>query len=78
MTIIITTIIIIMIMTIRTVEKLSKSWNTIVVATTKQGRETSEPIRFLKGLPQGDALCPRLFTVCLNPIAWKISVSEGY
>ena len=24
------------------------------------------------------ALCPRLFTVCLNPIAWKISASEGY
>ena len=48
------------------------------MATTKQGRETSEPIRFLKGLPQGDALCPRFFTVCLNPIAWKISASEGY
>ena len=31
-----------------------------------------------KGLPQGDALCPRLVTVCLNPIAWKISASEGY
>ena len=62
----------------RTVEKVSKSWNTMVVATTKQGRETSEPIRFLKGLPQGDAFCPRLFTVCLNPIAWKISASEGY
>ena len=62
----------------RTVEKLSKSWNTRVVATTKQGRETSESIRFLKGLPQGDALCPRLFTVCLNAIAWMISASEGY
>ena len=62
----------------RTVEKLSKSWNTRVVATTKQGRETSESIRFLKGLPQGDALCPRLFTVCLNPIASKISASKGY
>ena len=49
-----------------------------MVATTKQGRETSESIRFLKGLPQGDALCPRLFTVCLNPIAWTISASEGY
>ena len=63
----------------RMVEKLSKSWNTRVVATTKQGRETSEPIRFLKGLPQGDVLCPRLFIVCcLNPIAWKIIASEGY
>ena len=62
----------------RTVEKLSRSWNTSVVATTKQGRETSESIRFLKGLPQGDTLFPRLFTVCLNPIAWKISAGEGY
>ena len=62
----------------RTVEKLSKCWNTRVVATTKQGRQTSEPIRFLKGLPKGDALCPRLFTVCLSPIAWTISASEGY
>ena len=35
----------------RTLEKLSTSWNTRVVATTKQGRETTEPIRFLKGLP---------------------------
>ena len=32
----------------RTVEKLSKSWNKRVLATTKQGRETTEPIRFLK------------------------------
>lgn len=61
----------------RTVEKLSKSWNT-KVATTKQGCETSKPIRFLKGVPQGDALCPRLLTVCLNPIAWKISANESY
>ena len=49
-----------------------------MVATTKQGREIFEPLRFLKGLPQGDAFYPRLFTVCLNPIAWKISASEGY
>ena len=62
----------------RMVEKLSKSWNTRVVATTKQGGETSEPIRFLKGPSQGDALCPRLFTVCLNLIARKISASEAY
>ena len=33
---------------------------------------------FKKGLPQRDALCPRLFTICLNPVAWKISASEGY
>ena len=48
------------------------------MATTKKGREISEPVRFLNGLPKGDALCPMLFKVCLNPITWKISASEGY
>ena len=48
------------------------------MVTTRNGREVSEIIKFRKGLLQGDALCPRLFTVCLNPIAWKISASEGY
>ena len=33
----------------RTVEKLSKSWNTRVVETTKQGRETSD---FSKAYPR--------------------------
>ena len=61
-----------------TVRNLSRSWNTRIVVTTKKGREASETIMFRKGLPQGDALFPRLFTVCLNPIAWKISASDGY
>ena len=26
---------------------------------------------------QGDAFCPRLFTLCLNPIA-KLKATEGY
>ena len=29
-------------------------------------------------MPQGDALCPRLFTLCINPVAWKLSAAEGY
>ena len=48
------------------------------MTTTRKGREVSDTVRFRKGLPWGDALCPGLFTVCLNPIAWKISASEGY
>ena len=32
----------------------------------------------MKGLPQGDALCPRLFTLCLNPGAWRLRATEGY
>ena len=54
------------------------SWNTKIIASKKQGMETSATIRLRKGLPQGDALCPRLFTLCLKPIAWLLNVAEGY
>ena len=56
--------------------KLCNNWNTRIVANTLHGQ--AEPIVFKKGLPQGDALCPRLFTICLNPVAWRISASKGY
>ena len=62
----------------RSTENLSRSWSTIIVVTTRNGREASEIIKFRKCLPQGDALCPRFFSICLNLIAWKISASEGY
>ena len=61
-----------------TVRNLSRSWNTRIVVTTKKGRKASETIMFSRSLPEGDALCPRLFTVCLNPIAWKIRASDRY
>ena len=48
------------------------------MTTTRKGREVSDTIQLRKGLPQGDSLFPRLFTVCLNPIAWKTSASERY
>ena len=32
----------------------------------------------MTGLPQGNALCPRLFTLCLNPVAWRLRATEGY
>ena len=37
---------------------LSAKLNTDITMKTKQVSETSELIRFKKGLPQGDALCP--------------------
>ena len=40
--------------------------------------ETSRTIRFIRGSPQGDALCPRLFTLCLIPVAWLLNATEGY
>ena len=58
--------------------KLSRSWNTRIVTETKQGYESPEIIHFKKGLPQGDSLCPTLFTLCLNPLAWKLRATSGY
>ena len=60
------------------VRKLCASWNTRIIANTKVGNETSLVISFNRGLPQGDALCSRLFTLCINPVAWKLCSTEGY
>ena len=60
------------------IERLSAKWNTIISGRTKQGRQLSERILFAKRLPQGDALCPKLFTLCMNPIVWKLQAFEGY
>ena len=61
----------------KVVRSMCRSWSTAVIAETKNGRELSEPIVFSRGLPQGDALCPRLFTLCINPVAWKLKATEG-
>ena len=58
--------------------KLYRRWNTRIVTETKQGCESSEIIHFKKGLPQGDSLCPTLFILCLNPIAWNLRATSGY
>ena len=48
------------------------------MVNAKRGKVSSQPTRFNKGLPQGDSLCPRLLTLGLNPVAWKLSSTEGY
>ena len=61
---------------IATTKNLCSYWNTRVTTPTKNGNETSKTICFERELPQGDALCPRLFTLCLNPLAWKLAATE--
>ena len=58
--------------------KLSVSWNTRIQCKTDKGAETSDVITFRSGLPQSDALCPRLFTLCMNPVAGSLKDTEGY
>lgn len=54
------------------------SWNTKIAAHTMKGNELSPSIRFKRGLSQEDALFSRLFTLCINLVAWKLSSAEGY
>ena len=60
------------------VSRLTGKGNTRISVRTLQDAETSERIQFNKGLPQGDALCLRLFTLSLNSVAWKLKATEGY
>ena len=62
----------------KVINKLSASWNTRISVRTVQGVETSEVIIFRRGLPQGVALCPRLFTLCISPVSWMLKATEGY
>ena len=58
----------------RVIRNVSACWNTRITANMKQGREIFGPIRFTKGLPQGDSLCPRLFALSQNPVAWLLQL----
>ena len=62
----------------RVVKCLCKGWSTRVVAKIRRGHDVSEVIQFNRGLPQGDALFPRLFTLCINPVSLKLNAAEGY
>ena len=55
-----------------------RSWKIILRARTNTGIEESGPISIKGGILQGDAFCVKLFTLCLNAIAWYIRGIEGY
>ena len=40
--------------------------------------ESSDIIQFRRDLQQGDALCARLLTMCINPILWMLEATEAY
>ena len=63
---------------VRVIGKLSGCWNTRICIRTAQGPEASDIMQFGRGLPQRDALCPKLFTMCINPISWILKATEGY
>ena len=54
------------------------NWLIDLEIKTPDTKETIGPIKLNQGILQGDSFCVRLFTICLNPIAWFLRGTEGY
>ena len=60
------------------IKNLTKSWYTILTLPSETETLTPEPIKFLKGIFQGDSLSVMLFVLCLNPLSFLLSKCIGY
>ena len=60
------------------IHRIVKSWKTTLFVPTVEGKKSIGPIRIDRGILQGDSFCVKLFTLCLNPIAWYLRSTEGY
>ena len=49
-----------------------------MLVRTKRGLEKSDTIVLRKALLQGDSLCPKLFTIHLNPLPSTLRTTGGY
>ena len=48
-----------------------------MLVRTERELEMSDTIALRKAL-QGHSLCPKLFTIHLNPLAWTLRTTDGY
>ena len=55
-----------------------KNWLINPEIKTLDTKATIGPIKLNQGTLQGDSFCVRLFTICLDPIAWFLRGTEGY
>jgi len=60
------------------IKNIIQTWKITLSAPTCNGRESIGPISIQRGILQGDSFCVKLFTLCLNPIAWYLHTTEGY
>ena len=51
-------------------ENVMRSWTITLHVRTSAGNQEIGPLIIKRGILQGDAFCVKLFTLCLNPIAW--------
>ena len=63
---------------INAIKNLTKSWYTILSLSSETETLTKDPIKFLKGIFQGDSLSVMLFALCLNPLYFLLNKCKGY
>ena len=60
------------------VKKIITQWNIVLVIPMENGNVESGLIRLTNGELQGDTFCPNLYTLCNNPLSWKLRSLKGY
>ena len=63
---------------IHATKNLTKSWYTLLSLSSKTETLTTESIKFLKGIFQGDSLSEMLFVLSLNPLSFLLNKCKGY
>ena len=60
------------------IKNLTKSWYTILTLSSETEALTTEPIKFLKAIFQGDSLSVMLFVLYLNPLSFLLNKCKSY
>ena len=60
------------------VENMMKSWTITLHVRTSTGNQEIGHLITRRDILQGDTLCVKRFTLCLNPIDWYVRGTEGY
>ena len=63
---------------INAIETLTQCWYTRVTLNSESETLTTNIIKFLKGIFQGDSLSVSLFVICLNPLSFLLKRVKGY
>ena len=63
---------------IQAIKSLAERWKTEVSLQSNSGVSTTDFIKYLTGILQGDCLSLILFVLCVNPLSHLLKDTEGY